>query len=183
MITTAQWLQLWLDTRLGPGKSTMRGYRQHIHGYLIPYLGGHLLKELTNAHVQAMFTAIIRTHGAAGRPVSAGTLQRIHATLRAALNAAVRRGLIEHNPARDVELPEGDDPTPSSGHHPASPNGAPPANAPASPSGPPPRPPPSYTKSATTGSTCSSTSSPFLGYAAAKSLDCDGATSISRPAT
>ncbi|WP_329052988.1 site-specific integrase [Amycolatopsis sp. NBC_01488] len=107
MITTAQWLQLWLDTRLGPGKSTMRGYRQHIHGYLIPYLGGHLLKELTNAHVQAMFTAIIRTHGAAGRPVSAGTLQRIHATLRAALNAAVRRGLIEHNPARDVELPRG----------------------------------------------------------------------------
>ncbi|MEV7042526.1 site-specific integrase [Amycolatopsis sp. NPDC051061] len=54
-----------------------------------------------------MFTAIIRTHGVAGRPVTAGTLQRIQATLRAALNAAVRRGLIDRNPARYVELPRG----------------------------------------------------------------------------
>jgi hypothetical protein len=30
-VSTAQWLQLWLDTRLGPGKSTMRSYRQHVH--------------------------------------------------------------------------------------------------------------------------------------------------------
>ncbi|WIX85516.1 site-specific integrase [Amycolatopsis sp. DG1A-15b] len=54
-----------------------------------------------------MFTAIIRTHGTAGRPVTAGTLQRIHATVRAALNAAARRGLIDRNPARHVELPRG----------------------------------------------------------------------------
>jgi integrase len=107
MITTAQWLQMRLDIRLGPGESTLRGYRQHIHAYLIPYLGGHLLKELTNAHVQAMFTAIIRTCGCAGLPVTAGTLRRIHATVRAALNAAVRRGLIDRNPARYVELPHG----------------------------------------------------------------------------
>ncbi|HVW39837.1 MAG TPA: hypothetical protein VHC18_00650 [Amycolatopsis sp.] len=90
-MSTGQWLQLWLDTRLGPSGSTLRGYRQHVHDYLVPYLGGTLLTELTNARVQAMFTAIIRTHGAAGRPLSAGTLQRIQATLRAALNAAVRR--------------------------------------------------------------------------------------------
>ena len=36
--------------------------------------------------VQAMFTAIIRDETALGRPVSAATLHRIHATLRAALN-------------------------------------------------------------------------------------------------
>jgi site-specific recombinase XerD len=106
-MSVARWLQLWLDTRVGPSKSTLRGYRQHIHDYLIPNLGGRMLKELTNAHVQAMFTAIIRTHGAAGRPLTAGTSQRIHATLRAALNAAVRRGLLDRNPARYVELPRG----------------------------------------------------------------------------
>jgi integrase len=66
-----------------------------------------LLRELTQARVQAMFTALIRTHGAAGRPLRAGTLQRIHATLRAALNAAVRRGLLDRKPARYVELPLG----------------------------------------------------------------------------
>ncbi len=42
-ITVAQRLQLWLDTRIGPGASTLRSYRQHIRGYLIPYLGDQLL--------------------------------------------------------------------------------------------------------------------------------------------
>jgi hypothetical protein len=37
--------------------------------------------------------------------VSAATLHRIHATLRAALNGAVRAGLITVNPGRFPELP------------------------------------------------------------------------------
>ena len=37
---------------------------------------------------------VIRQHQALGTPVSAATLTRIRATLRAALNAAIRRGLI-----------------------------------------------------------------------------------------
>ena len=41
----------------------------------------------------------------AGRQISAATLRRIHATLRAALNEAVRVGLILANPAVGVELP------------------------------------------------------------------------------
>ena len=56
------------------------------------YLGEVLLAELTMGHVQAMFAAIIRQHQALGTPVSAATLTRIRATLRAALNAAIRRG-------------------------------------------------------------------------------------------
>ena len=53
-----------------------------------------------------MFTAIIRQHQALGTPVSAATLTRIRATLRAALNAAIRRGLISDNPAARAELPQ-----------------------------------------------------------------------------
>jgi len=64
-----------------------------------------LLAELSVAHVQAMFTAIIRQHQAFGTPVSAATLNRIRATLRAALNAAIRRGLLADNPASGAELP------------------------------------------------------------------------------
>src|SRR5712692_3152716 len=52
-----------------------------------------------------MFTAIIRQHQALGTPVSAAMLNRIRATLRAALNAAVRRGLITGNLASRAELP------------------------------------------------------------------------------
>jgi hypothetical protein len=49
---------------------------------------------LSAAHVQAMFTAISRQHAAAGTPVSPATLARVRATLRAALNAAIRAGHI-----------------------------------------------------------------------------------------
>jgi hypothetical protein len=52
-----------------------------------------------------MFTAIIRQHQATGHPVTPATLARIRATLRAALNTAIRHGLITANPARHVELP------------------------------------------------------------------------------
>jgi hypothetical protein len=107
VVTTGQWLSLWVDMRLGSQRSTMRGNRQHIRTYLKPHLGEVLLRDLTAARVQAMFTAIVRTHGATGRPLSAGTLQRIHATLQAGLNAAVRRGLIARNSARFVELASG----------------------------------------------------------------------------
>src|SRR5262249_44851493 len=40
-----------------------------------------------------------------GRPATPSTLHRIRATLRSALNAAIRDGLLRDNPARFVELP------------------------------------------------------------------------------
>lgn len=102
---TGEWLEWWLASRVSLRASTSRGYAAHVKGYLIPYLGGIPLEELSPADVQAMFTAIIRGDAALGRPVSAATLRRIHATLRAALNAAVRTGLIDANPGRRPELP------------------------------------------------------------------------------
>jgi riboflavin biosynthesis pyrimidine reductase len=68
-------------------------------------LGRILLADLMMGQVQAMFTAIIRQHEALGAPASAATLHRIRATLWAALNAAIRRGLIADDPATRVELP------------------------------------------------------------------------------
>jgi hypothetical protein len=70
-----------------------------MRGCLVPYLGGIPLAALTPWDVQGMFTAIARDERALGRPVGAATLKRIHATLRAALNGAVRAGLIP-SPAR-----------------------------------------------------------------------------------
>lgn len=52
-----------------------------------------------------MFTAIRRDHQAASHPLTAATVQRIRATLRTALNAALREGLVEENPAVLVALP------------------------------------------------------------------------------
>jgi integrase len=52
-----------------------------------------------------VFTAIARRHEVEGKPVTPATLSRIRATLRAALNAAIRQGLISDNPASRAELP------------------------------------------------------------------------------
>jgi integrase len=111
-LRTGEWLERWLASRVSLRASTIRGYAAHVRGYLIPYLGGISLAELSSADVQAMFTAIIRGDAALGRPVSAATLRRIHATLRAALNAAVRTGLIAANPGRWPELPAAARPRP-----------------------------------------------------------------------
>jgi integrase len=111
-LRTGEWLERWLTSRVSLRASTSRGYAAHVRGYLVPHLGGILLAELSPADVQAMFTAIIRGDAALGRPVSAATLRRIHATLRAALNAAVRAGLIAVNPGRWPELPAAARPRP-----------------------------------------------------------------------
>jgi len=97
-------LERWLASRVSLRASTRRSYAAHVRGYLIPYLGGIPLAQLTAADVQAMFTAIIGQHAAGGHPVNPATLRRIHATVRAALNAAMRAGLITSNPGRWVEL-------------------------------------------------------------------------------
>ena len=111
-LSTGEWLGQWLASRVSLRASTARSYAAHVRGYLVPYLGGIPLAALTPGDVQAMFTAIIRDETALGRPVSAATLHRIHATLRAALNGAVRAGLIAVNPGRHPELPRAARPRP-----------------------------------------------------------------------
>ena len=111
-LSTEEWLSRWLASRRSLRASTARGYAAHVRGYLVPYLGGIPLAALTPGNVQAMFTAVIRDEIVLGRPVSAATLHRINATLRAALNGAVRAGLITVNPGRWAELPKAARPRP-----------------------------------------------------------------------
>ncbi|MGH3856378.1 MAG: hypothetical protein ACRDR6_23390 [Pseudonocardiaceae bacterium] len=93
--------QHWLATRLQPRPATLRSYHQH----LIPRLGGIVLRELCLDDLQSTFAILARTPTHSGRARPASTLHRIRATLRVALNAAMRHGLIEANPARYLELP------------------------------------------------------------------------------
>ncbi|TDC63555.1 site-specific integrase [Actinomadura sp. GC306] len=100
----AEWLRRWLENHQG-APSTVAGYADHVRRYLDPLLGHLLLAEVSVAHVEEMFQVITREHKNAGRRLSAATLDRIRATLRAALNAALRAGLVEENPASLVALP------------------------------------------------------------------------------
>ena len=103
--TTGQWLVSWLAGRQSLRPSARRSYQHHLDTYLLPRIGTIPLAMLTAADLRVMFTAMGRQRPATGAPLSAATLARIRATLRAALNAAIREGLISANPARLVELP------------------------------------------------------------------------------
>jgi integrase len=77
----------------------------HVERHLLPHLGGLLLSELAGRHITDMITTLAATNNRYGRAPTPSTLHRIRATLRSALNAAVREGLLQDNPARYVEVP------------------------------------------------------------------------------
>jgi integrase len=83
-----------------------------VHTYLIPCLGALTLDTLTVGQIQAMFTDIAGHQNRHGRPVSVTTLHRLRATLRRALNIAVREQLLGSNPTRQVVLPRPPRPRP-----------------------------------------------------------------------
>jgi integrase len=105
LVTVGQWLDIWLETRQTLRPATRQIYTQLIRDYLKPRLGGVPLRELTVGRVQAMFTALLRANAKRAHPLAPATFQRIREVLRAALNGAVRRGLLTQNPARWVEVP------------------------------------------------------------------------------
>ena len=76
VLTVAEWLVTWLDTRARLRESTRRGYAAHIDRYLIPHLGMVLLAELHIGHLENLFTALLKKQG-----MSAATARRVHSTL------------------------------------------------------------------------------------------------------
>lgn len=97
-LTVGQYLPQWLESKGRIRVSTSHSYAGHIRCHLIPELGHLRLAELKPSHVEALYRRL------AEDGMSARTVQRVHATLRAAFNSALRRGLIERNVVLHVEL-------------------------------------------------------------------------------
>lgn len=123
------YLDTWLAGRRTLAKTTIRNYAGHIRLYWKPHLGRLRLDRLRRAHIASVFEAIeerndtIRAARASDdeelrmsvkgmRIMGGATMQRIRATLRAALNDAIADGLITSNPATLLELPPGQPPKP-----------------------------------------------------------------------
>ena len=99
--TVAQWLEAWAETRGSLRHNTRRVYKSHVRQHLRRVFDAVLLKELDVACVEHAFTRLL------GEGMTAATARRVFSTLRTALNAAVREGLIPRSPARYVKLPRG----------------------------------------------------------------------------
>jgi integrase len=109
-ITVADWLTQWLaeTEKRALSPKTLASYRSHIRDVWIPNVGRHRVRDLRRAHIEAVIADLAepvageRPPGNVGHWVAhraASTVDGYRRTIRAALAAALRRGLIAVNPA------------------------------------------------------------------------------------
>jgi integrase len=121
-ISVGQWLTAWLEeTADRRGAKTMANYRGHVRDVWLPRLGHVRLRDLRRHHVERVLAdlatpvTVAADAGNIGRRVtqrSGATIEGYRRTIRAALSAAQRRGLIVLNPAqgRMDSIPESSTP-------------------------------------------------------------------------
>ncbi len=113
-VTVGAWLDEWLAGRGKIRETTRASYSSHIECHLRPHLGHVQLSALRAKHISTAYRDITSGNAArleAGkRATGPATIARVHATLRAALNTAVRQGAVSQNVASFVELPTSDRP-------------------------------------------------------------------------
>jgi integrase len=102
--TIERWLRHWLDTRTKIRPTTRFHYTRDVEKILIPYLGRYRPADLDARLLRSVFAQIASTTNSKGRPQSASAMQHLRTTLRAALNLAVKEGLLDGNPARHIEI-------------------------------------------------------------------------------
>lgn len=107
----ADYLADWIERdrqRVRP--STWRSREMHVRRYLIPALGRLQVERVSSGDVERALDSFLATGASISaaprrRPVSPLTVRHIRATLRKALNAAVRSGLVTRNAAADAAPP------------------------------------------------------------------------------
>lgn len=87
---------------------------KQIRDYIQPSsLGALLLKDIRTSDIDRFYQELLKTpavlrpgHRDTGKTVGCGVIEKTHATLRAALNQAVKWGYIERNPALGATVPK-----------------------------------------------------------------------------
>lgn len=96
----------WAKTYLALEEvKTLRSFvgRAHsVEAHLIPFFGGRLLSDIRPQEVEAFRS---QRKKANGTPASVQTINHDHIALKHCFNVAIRRGLLQSNPASKVPLP------------------------------------------------------------------------------
>lgn len=105
-LSVAELLEMWLAHARSRGRSptTLAEARRSAAKVIGPSLGKIPISALSAYHVDEWMRRLADGEGRA-RPLSAASVRRHHAVLRAALAQAVRWGLLEANPANRASAP------------------------------------------------------------------------------
>jgi integrase len=100
-ITVGEYLERWIEgpLRESVSEKTYDDYAWVCRKYLIPEIGRAKLKNLTVEHLDDLYARKVR------EGLSPRTVAYIHATIRVALQRAVKKRLIPFNVARDADPP------------------------------------------------------------------------------
>jgi integrase len=98
--TVGELLERWYEFKEPDfAPSTAYETRRLIDQRLVPALGDVRLSRLTPSRIDRLYTDLRKSGGHNGKALSASTVRRIHVVLRAALEQAVRWGLVGRNAA------------------------------------------------------------------------------------
>jgi len=109
-VTVGQWLDTWLNEYKKPPKirpTTWDSYEMHIRVHIKPAIGVLPLRQLQPHHLQRLYNekfAAGRVDGRGG--LSTRTVEIIHTIMHAALDQAVKEGLVARNVAEATTLPK-----------------------------------------------------------------------------
>ena len=100
-LTMKAYLERWLSdsVRGSVSQRTYDDYEWAVRLHIVPELGGVMLKDLTPAHLQALYRAKLDSG------LAPSSVLHIHRALHRALGRATRWRLIPFNPAEDVDPP------------------------------------------------------------------------------
>ncbi len=109
--TVGEYMDRWLADYIKPfcAPATYKLYSSFIDKRIKPEIGKLKLKNLNASHVQRMFRKMVTERlDEKNKPVSASTINACNRVLKAALNQAIREGLIKENPCILAKVPAAD---------------------------------------------------------------------------
>lgn len=108
-VTLGQWIDIWLNNykSIKVEKTTLGNYYTMIETYIKPQIGKIQLRQLQPSNLQRYYNYLQekgRAKGSGG--LSPRMVRYIHSIIHAALDQAMKEGLIIRNPAEATELPK-----------------------------------------------------------------------------
>lgn len=86
--------------------ATIRDYKNVIETYLKPQFGKIKLQKLEKVMIQQVYGQWRKKSNASDKPLKATTIQHINRVFKAALNEAIERQYIQHNPTHKIKIPK-----------------------------------------------------------------------------